>query len=149
MIIYEVVGIPTPWAAPKKGRNGFYNPKNISKEQVIWQLKPQVNHEPLTCALYADIHFYVPIPKNTSGVRRRQMLNGMIHPKGKPDRSNMLKFIEDCLQDAGAIANDSIIVTGPTTKSYGEVPKTVIMLKNIDLLNENPQKQHEDCRRTN
>lgn len=134
MIIYEVMGIPTPWAAPKKGRKGFYNPKAISKEQVIWQLKPQVNHEPLTCALEANIHFYVPIPASASGIKKRQMLNGMIHPKGKPDRSNMLKFIEDCLEGAGALANDSIIVTGNTTKSYGLNPKTVVMLKSIENL---------------
>jgi Holliday junction resolvase RusA-like endonuclease len=141
MIIYEVVGDPTPWAAPRKGRNGFYNPKHLQKGQAIWQLKSQVNHESLSEALYIDVHFYMPIPKSTSGIRKRQMLNGMIHPKGKPDVTNMEKFIEDCLQEAGAISNDSIIVKKSSSKQYGEVPKTVIMLKSIETLQEREKKQ--------
>lgn len=139
MIIYEVLGIPTPWQAPIKGKHCFYTRKSKispSKQQVIWQLKAQVNHEPLSGPLYANITFYRPVPASTSNVKKRQMLAGLIHPIGKPDRSNMLKFVEDCLEGAGIISNDSIIVDGPTRKAFGEIPKTVIMLAPISKLND-------------
>jgi len=151
MIIYEVLGIPAPWQAPLKGKHGFYSRpvKNApTKEQVIWQLKAQVNHEPMSGPLYANITFYRPVPASTSNIKKKQMLNGLIFPIGKPDRSNMLKFIEDCLENAGIISNDSIIIDGPTRKLYGEIPKTVIILLPISVLNDekvyqNNQKAYE------
>ncbi len=131
MIIYEVYGKPEPWAAPKKSGNRFYSTKTIFKEQVIWQLKPQKNHETFRGPLRVDINFFMPIPASTSGIRKKQMLAGLILPICKPDRSNMLKFVEDCLEGAGVISNDSIIVSGETTKMYGIEPKTIIRITAI------------------
>lgn len=132
MIIYEVIGKPVPWAAPIKGQFGMYNPKNLEKQQTIWQLKPQVNHPPLSCPCNLHVTFYMPIPKNTSGVRRRQMLNGVIHHIAKPDRTNLLKFVEDCLEEAGVFTNDSVVVGGEPRKIYGETPKTIIRIEPLN-----------------
>jgi Holliday junction resolvase RusA-like endonuclease len=128
-IIYEVEGVPVAWAAPKRRGNIYFNPKHIEQQQVIWQLKSRFNHECISGPLRAHFLFYMPIPKSTSKCRREQMLNGMIHHIGKPDRSNMLKFIEDCLEKAGIISNDSIIIQGNTQKLYGIKPKTLIYLE--------------------
>ena len=136
MVIYKVYGPPVPWAAPQRCKDSFYNPKHKEKLQVIWQLKSQVNHPPFFGPVRLDVNFYMPIPKSTSGIKRRQMLSGMIHHIGKPDRSNLLKFIEDCLQAAEAISNDSIIVAGETQKIYGEEPQTIIRLTEISLINQ-------------
>lgn len=131
MVIYEIYGNPTPWAAPQKSGNRFYSPKSKEKEQAIWQVKAKKNHPTFTGALRVDIIFYRSIPKSTSGIRRKQMLSGLIYPICKPDRSNMLKFAEDVLQGAGVIANDSQIVQGETRKLYGLEAKTVIHIQEL------------------
>lgn len=141
MIIYEVYGIPLPWAV-KVSRGRLYNPRGLEKQQVVWQLKPQVNHVALSSPVQLDVTFYMPIPKSTSAIRKKQMLNGMIWPICKPDRSNMLKFIEDCLQDAEILSNDSIIVDGSTRKIYGLTPKTLIKIVDLNKLNDGSQ--HEN-----
>ena len=132
MKIYEVYGKPEPWAAPTRSGNRFFSKKTVYKHQVIWQLKPQISHPPFTGPIRLDVNFFMKIPESTSGVRRRQMIAGIIHHIGKPDRSNLLKFIEDCLQEAGVISNDSIIVSGETCKMYGGDPKTVIRIQAIE-----------------
>lgn len=134
MIIYEIVGNPVPWAAPGRKGNFYFNPKDKEKKQAVWQLKPQIAHSPLSGPLRVDVIFHMPIPKSTSGIRRRQMLNGTIHHISKPDRSNLLKFIEDCLQDAGVLSNDSIIVSGETKKIYSNTPKTSILIQELNVL---------------
>ncbi|NJL54142.1 RusA family crossover junction endodeoxyribonuclease [bacterium] len=120
--------------APTKGRNGFYSKHSVAKKQIAWQLQPYFNHEQFKGAIWADITFYRPIPKGTSSIRKQQMLNGLIWPIGKPDRTNLLKFIEDCLEEAGIVSNDSIIVDGPVRKLYGLHPKTIIKLESMDKL---------------
>lgn len=134
MIIYQIIGNPVPWAAPGRKGNFYFNPKDKEKKQAVWQLKPQISHSPLSGPLRVDVFFHMPIPKSTSGIRKRQMLNGVIHHISKPDRSNLLKFVEDCLQDAEILSNDSIIVCGETKKIYGEEPKTVIIIQELNVL---------------
>lgn len=140
MIIYEVLGNPVPWAAPGRKGKVYFNPKHKEKEQAVWQLKSQCNHDPLSCPLHVDFYFYLPIPKSTSAIRKKCMLNGTIQPIGKPDRSNCLKFYEDCLQAAMIISNDSIIVAGKAQKQYGIIPKTTIII--IPL---RTQEDYENC----
>lgn len=135
MIIYEVIGPPIPWQSPKWSNGRCYNPKSLEKQQTIWQLKPQFNHPQISSAVRMDVIFFMPIPKNTSKVRRRAMLNGTLHHIGKPDRTNLLKFIEDCVQEAGILSNDSIVTEGETKKMYGLIPKTVIKITPLLELN--------------
>jgi Holliday junction resolvase RusA-like endonuclease len=143
MIIYEVLGDPTPWAAPRRNGNTYYNPKSKEKAYAIWQLKAKFNHEQLSCPIRADFTFYFPVPKSASKIKRMQMLNGLIHHIGKPDRSNCLKFMEDCLQEAGIISNDSIICEGESKKLYGLEPKVIIIIQPISLLSQ--QKDRKSC----
>lgn len=127
-LFYEVDGIPIPWTAPRFTRKGIYSSHSTAQEQVIWQLKSQINHEPITAPVRLNVTFYMPIPKSASKKLRLQMLNGIVHHIKKPDRSNLLKFIEDCLERAKIISNDSIIVAGSTNKAYSNVSKTIILL---------------------
>lgn len=135
MLVYEVLGNPVPWAASKTNGKIHYDPKHKEKQQIIWQLKSQLNHEPLTGPINFHVTFYMPIPKSASGIRKRQMLNGVIHHICKPDRSNLLKLIEDCAERAGIISNDSIIVGGEAKKMYGLIPKTIIRIEDINHIN--------------
>lgn len=136
MLIYEIQGKPVPWQASQKSGNRFFNPKHVQKEQAVWQLKAQQNHPTLSGPLRVDFFFYLQPPKSVSKIRYRQMLNGVIYPIGKPDRSNMLKFAEDCLQMAEIISNDSIIISGETQKLYGQFAKTIIKISQLNVLPE-------------
>jgi Holliday junction resolvase RusA-like endonuclease len=129
MLIYEIIGAPVPWAASRVCGTRHYNPKYKEQQQVIWQLKSQFNHEPLSCPINFSVEFYREVPKGTSRIRRQEMLNGRIRPIGKPDRTNLVKFIEDCFERAGILSNDSIIVGGEPSKWYGLVAKTVIRIE--------------------
>lgn len=131
-IYYQVAGVPVPWAAPLRNKGRYYDPKSLEKEKIIWQLRSQFNHECITGAILLNVIFYMPIPKNTSKVRKLQMLNGVIHHRGKPDRTNLLKLIEDCIERAGIISNDSIIVGGHSEKLYGLVPRTFIEIEVLE-----------------
>ena len=136
ILFYEVLGTPLSWLSPISSGKRFYDKRALHKKQVTWQLKSQVNHPPLSGPLLVDLLFYMPIPKSSSKVKKRQMLNGMILPIGKPDRTNLAKLMEDCLEHAGILSNDSIIVDGRAKKIYGDIPKTVIRIVPVSLLNQ-------------
>jgi Holliday junction resolvase RusA-like endonuclease len=128
MILLEISGIPTPWAAHKGFGRRAFNPRHVERERAQWQIRAQYNQkEPLTGPLWAEFIFHIPVPTSVSKVKRLQMLNGMIFPATRPDRTNYLKFIEDCLNGI-VIDDDAQIVDGPIRKIYGEHPKTVIKL---------------------
>ena len=128
MLIFEIEGKPTAWAAHGGNGRHSFNPRFREKEYVRWQLKTQYSGKELLCsALWAAFIFYVPIPKNTRAIKKRQMLAGIIRPTTRPDRTNYLKFLEDCLIGI-VIADDSTIVDGPVSKWYGEIPKAVIKI---------------------
>lgn len=134
MLIYEIIGPPVPWAAPRFTGKHCYNPKSKEQQQVIWQLKSQFNHEPISGQINFAVKFFKEVPKGTSRIRRQQMLNGLIRPIGKPDRTNMLKFIEDCFERAGILSNDSIIVGGEPSKWYGLTAKTVVWIEPLNTI---------------
>lgn len=136
ILFYEVLGVPLSWRAPVKKGRVWGDLRHEHKQQVTWQLLSQVNHPPLTGPLCVDLVFYMPVPKSASKIKKRQMLQGMIFPIGKPDRTNLAKLMEDCLENAGILSNDSIIVDGREKKLYGEVPKTVIRIVPMSLLNQ-------------
>lgn len=72
----------------------------------------------------------MPIPKTTSAVRRKQMLNGILHHIVRPDTSNLTKFLEDCLKTI-VFEDDSQVVEIIARKIYGETPKTVISIEEL------------------
>lgn len=125
MILLEIVGKPVPWASPKGGRHGYYDPRHEVKEQARWQLRGQFKDEFIRGPVLVDFTFFVPIPKGTSSVRRRQMLAHIIKPITKPDTTNYIKLYEDTLK--GIVLHDDNIVTDiQARKRYSEVPRTVI-----------------------
>lgn len=135
MIILEVFGKPINWVHHKGYGNRSYNPKHKEKEQVRWQIAAQFNQKPLGCPIIAHFTFYMPIPIGTSSIRKKEMLCGRIRHTKRPDRSNMLKFYEDCLTGI-VIEDDSQIWDGNTTKLFGEAPKVLIRIEPQHLYGE-------------
>lgn len=131
MILLEITGLPTPWAAAYVGRRGAFNPKFKEKEYARWQVKAQYNQQaPITAAVRLDITFHMPIPTGTSKVRKLQMLNGRLPHIKKPDTTNLQKFAEDVLKGV-VIEDDSQVIEVVARKIYGEQPKTVIKVEAI------------------
>lgn len=137
MISFVIPGNPVPWAAPTFSRRGAYDIKSKKKESIVWMLKSKIknsSHFPLSCPLEVDFYFEMPIPKSWSKKKKKvfeqNRMNGIKewHDK-KPDRTNCLKLIEDCLQSAGILSNDSVIVSGKTEKYYSPDPKTIVVIK--------------------
>jgi Holliday junction resolvase RusA-like endonuclease len=84
--------------------------------------------EPLLGAVRFDAIYYMAIPKGTSKKKRAEMI-GKPHDK-RPDKSNLNKFYEDCLNGI-AYHDDGQIADGRTRKIYDENPRAEIIIKEI------------------
>jgi Holliday junction resolvase RusA-like endonuclease len=139
MILFEIPGCPVPWAASKVGPKMAYDPKGKDKLNITWHIRLQAQKMqqawPLKGAVRLDTYFFMQIAHNTPAKRRQEMLDGKILHAIKPDRTNMLKLYEDCLERAGVIKNDSSVVCGIPIKTYGAYPKVILVLRPVkDLM---------------
>lgn len=129
MILLQVEGHPTPWAAHAGYGRRSFNPRFKEKEYAQWQIKAQFNQQaPIAAPVRLDLTFHMPIPAGTSKVRRLQMLNGRMRHMKRPDVTNMQKFIEDVLKGI-VIEDDSQVVEVVARKVYSEKPKTVVQIE--------------------
>jgi Holliday junction resolvase RusA-like endonuclease len=140
MIALELYGEPIPLARPRlfkrRGVSTVFDSQAKLKEGCKWQLKSQYRGEPVTTPLFIEIDYFLPIPKSTSAIRRKQMLNGMIFHDRRPDIDNLVKFTLDCLNGL-VIGDDSQVVELRSRKLYAEKPTTLIRLHTIGMLYEN------------
>jgi len=131
MLTYVIEGVPIPWKAHGGYGRKSFNPLYKEKQYCQWQIRAQHNQQaPVTSPIRLGLTFYLPIPKATSGIRKRQMLAGLMHHLKRPDVTNMQKFIEDCIKGI-VIEDDAQVVEINAKKLYSDLPKTVI---NIDFL---------------
>jgi Holliday junction resolvase RusA-like endonuclease len=120
---------PIPKMSPRHSRKGFtYNPQKKLMDSLKLLIKGQWKAPPLEGAVMLEVTLYMPIPKSTSKKRTQELL-GAYHVK-RPDRSNLMKMLEDCMTGI-VYKDDSQICDGPTKKIYGDPPRTEINI--IDL----------------
>lgn len=150
MITLELFGDPIPQKRPRFARKGphvtCYDPLSKEKEQLKWQIRSQFREEPLLIPLKLDLIFYMPIPQSLSGVKKKQMANGLIAHIKKPDLDNLQKFILDCLNGL-AFKDDAQVCEIRAKKIYSTKPGTLIRL--IPLANEGQGLLYENCAREN
>lgn len=77
------------------------------------------------------IYAYYGIPKSASKKKRADMLSGKIRPTIKPDWDNVGKLIADALNGV-AYLDDKCIVDGMVRKFYAEIPRTDVVLEEIN-----------------
>lgn len=83
--------------------------------------------EPLRGAVVVDVDFLLQVPESFPQWKREAAVAGYVFPYSEgdsagsiPDRGNLLKLLEDCLEKAGWFRNDSQVCFGKVSKRYGE-----------------------------
>jgi Holliday junction resolvase RusA-like endonuclease len=135
VITISIPGPPIAKKRPRFARRGkfvtTYDPQETEEGKFIVQVLQQFKGPPLTGYLSLGCSFLMPIPKSTSNKKRKLMLEETIRPDKKPDLSNLVKFVEDCLN--GVIWQDDaqIVSYQRMHKFYSEEPMTVIFIDRI------------------
>lgn len=136
MISLEISGVPVPQHRPRCTKNGHvYDDQKLIKEQYRWQLKGQYRNEPLTSPISLDITFHMPIPKGTSSIRKKEMINGMYYHIKRPDIDNLKKLVFDTMNGI-IFKDDSQVAEVRARKIYSERPATIINVRSLNLKQE-------------
>jgi Holliday junction resolvase RusA-like endonuclease len=129
MIQIEILGAPIALKRPRTARIGnfinIYNPQKKELSQAKWQIKAQYKENPIPGPLLLDIVFYMPIPIQTSKVKTREMINGILKHQKKPDLDNLQKFILDAMNGIVFI-DDSQVDEIKCRKTFATQPRTLI-----------------------
>jgi len=114
------------------------NDKKIQARQktLTSALRTRAPQEPVTGPVRLDVTFVLGVPTSWPAWKQEAALRGLVLPYtqatgssgGIPDRGNLLKLIEDCLEKAGFLCNDSQICGGLVAKKYGAEPCYLIEL---------------------
>lgn len=149
MIELDLYGDPIPQKRPKFFRRGdhvgCYDDQIKLKQGFQWQMKSLYRGDPLECPLSLQITFFMPIPKSTSKVKKKQMINGVIAHIKRPDLDNLQKFLFDCMNGL-IFKDDSQIVAIHARKIYAENPGTFVRI--FPLADTNESLVYENLTRT-
>jgi Holliday junction resolvase RusA-like endonuclease len=107
-----------------------YDPSKKDLEQIQWQIKPYAPIEPLKGPVEVRYSFFMRIPKSTSGIQKRQMLNRKIHHIKRPDLDNLEYIVTNAMKGI-VYHDDSQIVRKFSEKFYGDPPKVVIQVIDV------------------
>ena len=132
MLLYEINLDPIP-QAHCVGKGHIYTPDHIKKyvEMIKWQLKPYAPSIPLTGRIEVDVTCYFKIPKSTSGIRKRQMLNDVIGHTNIPDEDNCSYVIKNAMKKL-IYEDDRQITDFHGHKRWGESGKIIIKIIPIE-----------------
>ena len=134
MITLEVKGKPIAKARPRFARCGkfvrTYDPQETEESRFLFEVQKQWNRPPMETPVKVRCSFEMPIPKSTSKKKSWAMIKDEIKHTKKPDISNLIKFVEDCLNGV-VFKDDSQIIYLAGGKFYSEEPKTIIMIEEV------------------
>jgi Holliday junction resolvase RusA-like endonuclease len=132
MIKIVIPGKPLPWRSPFVGKRGTFNPRHQIMHDYRILVTSQYRGEIIDSAVNCDVICYMPIPKATPRLVRELMLKGKIRPIRYPDRTNIAKLMEDCLNGI-VLCDDSIIVGGRVEKWYCEHPRVELFIDKYEV----------------
>ena len=125
--------LPVPQARPRVTQWGTYDPKYKEKKKYKAEINKKWLYLPCTEGLELNVVIVLPIPRSYG---RRKICaieeNDYIHVI-KPDASNFLKFIEDCMTGI-VYKDDSQIYYLQARKKYGENPRLDIDIETKEKL---------------
>ena len=135
MISLDLFGDPVGKKRPSRHGRQVYDPQQKLKEGYKWQVRSLYREEPLMGPLVVDVVFMMPIPKSTSKVKQRAMMNGTYHHMFRPDVDNLQKFILDVLNEI-VFKDDAQVIEIHAKKIYSSKPGThvrVIPIENLAI----------------
>lgn len=131
-LIFEIPGVPTPYAAPRKGKNGWYDLRGEEKVHIRWHLKSQYDQAPIRKPVEVGLVFEMPIPKSWLKRKRLAAERGVLEHTTKPDIDNLVKLYVDCLKKIVIWDDNQIVRLSPSPKkTYSKKPKTIITVREI------------------
>lgn len=140
----EVDCMLQPYARPRRGSRGFYDPLESYKKyiiKVILQFLDENNSLKEIFPAIGEIHSNILIvekpPKSWSNIKKYKAINKMIYHEGFPDIDNVEKLAWDVLSDSGIIYNDKAVNKSRCTKEYGLYDHTIVTLYIIPKKDDN------------
>lgn len=125
MIKLEINGVPTPWSAPRVYSKTTFSIHTPSKQKTQYLIRSQYNQKPIEDPVALKLTFHMKIPESLSLKKREELTSRHCPHAKKPDLSNLIKFIEDCLKGI-VIKDDNQVSIILGEKRYAEHPKTLI-----------------------
>ena len=136
-IMFTVYGEPIAKGRPRFSTRGkfpvAYTPektKTYESEVGMMAKAAMGSSEALEGALEAFIYVSFAVPASYSKKRTEDCLNEIEKHTKKPDLDNVIKSVIDGM-DKIVFLNDSQITSIHATKVYGEVPKVVVMVRQV------------------
>jgi len=118
------------------------NDKRVIERQRVLSaaLRSCAPSTPLTGPVRLHVTFVLQVATSWPKWKQAAALSGCVLPYtqatgssgGIPDRGNLLKLVEDCLEKSGWLLNDSQICGGLVAKCYGAKPGYLIELQELD-----------------
>lgn len=144
MIQFELYGPPRPQKQTRRGDHGlFYNPSSKEQEQIQWEARPHAPNQPFGCPVHLDLTFIFTPSLGTSGIRKRQMISGVIHHIKRPDIDNLAYLVTNSLKSLFYV-DDSQITEMRLSKRYGETAKTIVKIIPLTVGGVDEDHQGED-----
>lgn len=108
--------------------------QELAEGQLISVLSNHRPEKPLTGPLYMKVIMFLPIPKAFSRIKTTRAQSGKFQPDKKPDMSNLLKHLEDCMTKIGFWDDDAQLCAESIMKKYddGKGPRWEITLLRFD-----------------
>lgn len=133
MIQLVIPGEPMGKARPRMTRTGFvYTPKKTVNYEILIKelfIIKYPDFQPLEGPVRMSLSAWLKIPK-TSKKKVEAMESGEIRPTKKPDMSNILKSVEDALNNL-AYHDDKQIVELEIEKRYSTRPRIELVIEDI------------------
>lgn len=128
MALIVIEGAPVPWMAHAGFGRRSFNPRFREKDYAVHYIKLQYGKDPFTGPVSVGYDFQMSISKSVSKKKHSQMVNNILEHTTRPDCTNLIKFIEDCLKGI-VFVDDSQVTEIIARKRYSEHPRTVITIK--------------------
>jgi Holliday junction resolvase RusA-like endonuclease len=134
-VTITMLGAPCPWARTSGGRSThLFTPakqrRNAQTLATLAQIEMR-DRKPFEGPVRVDLHAVFEVPRSWSRIKQTRALCRELYPAKRPDLSNLLKQVEDSLNRV-VFVDDSLIVETTMRKVYGEQPKIVVTVSEID-----------------
>ena len=136
---FEVIGEPQGKGRAKPYRCGNHIRMYTPQKTVVYENLIHMEYEqqcrryrfPEDSMLEITVEAIFSVPKSVSKKNRLLMLERVLRPVKKPDVDNILKAVCDGLNKV-AYADDKQIVSMKVEKFYGETPKIIVSIREVE-----------------